>query len=96
MEIKWQQRVIQIKYNKEHNIKPKTVQRDVTQSITNLQKSIEAASGYAKKTKLTPNTKTSYRILELEQLMKEAAEELDFEKAIALREEYLGLKKSNL
>jgi excinuclease UvrABC helicase subunit UvrB len=36
------------------------------------------------------------KIVELEDAMQKAAQELDFERAIALREELITLKKSNI
>ena len=85
-------RKIQQEHNKAHNIKPKTVMRKVTKSITNIQQEIAKAS--VKKSKKTMTTKDIIsRIVELEGLMQQAADELDFEKAIAWRNEYLELKK---
>ncbi|MBI2775287.1 excinuclease ABC subunit UvrB [Candidatus Dependentiae bacterium] len=87
-------RTLQEAYNKEHNITPKTVKRDVVKSITNIQAAIAAASkGKKKKDAAQMNEKELLtRVVELETLMQAAAEEFDFEKAIELREEYIQLK----
>lgn len=82
-------RELQIAYNQQHNIVPQTVKRDVVKSIANIQEAIAQASKHsAKKKKETLSAKQKeLRINELQQEMMQAAENLDFEKAIALREE---------
>lgn len=83
-------RELQMNYNREHGIIPVTVKRDVTKSINNIQKAIAEASKLSGKKKkevtLTPEQKLIY-IEQLKTEMFKAAEELDFEKAIALREQ---------
>lgn len=92
-------RSLQEAYNKAHGITPMSVKRDVIKSITNIQELIQQASGKkGKKKKQIPvviNTVADRqkRIAELEGLMQEAAEKLDFETAIALRQEWFDLKK---
>ncbi|MCB9492729.1 MAG: excinuclease ABC subunit UvrB [Epsilonproteobacteria bacterium] len=87
----------QAAYNKEHGITPKNVARDVKQSITQLQERIAKASA-ASKTRQIRKPKNAEQaqalIQELEIEMQQAAEELDFEKAIALRDKILGLRKT--
>ncbi|MCF7900366.1 excinuclease ABC subunit B, partial [Candidatus Babeliales bacterium] len=84
-------RSIQEAYNKERGITPESVQREVVKSITPLQDAIKKASkGYNKKQKLTVQEIESKKA-DLEVLMRKAAEALDFEKAIQLREEWLKL-----
>lgn len=85
-------RELQIAYNKKHGIVPRTVKREVTKSISPLQKAIAMASKARKKSDID-RTDPIERIAELEQLMQEAAEKLDFETAIALREEWMELTK---
>ncbi len=91
-------RKIQLAYNKEHGITPQTVTRDVTKSINNLQKVIAEASKRGKKKKDSKGADQSAdvqaRLLELEGLMVTAAEKLDFETAIALRDEWMTLKQN--
>ena len=73
-----------------------TVKREVTKSITDIQKAIAEASKYKskKKQQLTDPAHIQERMAELEQLMQEAADNLDFEKAIALRDEWHQLQKA--
>jgi excinuclease ABC subunit B len=83
-------RELQMNFNKEHGIVPVTVKRDVTKSIGNIQKAIAEASKLSGKKKkevsLSPEQKLAY-IEQLKNEMFKAAESLDFEKAIALREQ---------
>jgi excinuclease ABC subunit B len=92
-------RQIQEAYNTKHGITPTTVQREVTKTISNLQEAISEASKNKKKkpvatTSDKPVTDMHTQLVELESAMRVAAEELDFERAIALREEWYKLKKS--
>lgn len=91
-------RAIQQAYNAEHGITPQTVKRDVVKSIVNIQEAIAEASKRKKKKKTTEETPVmptdiGARMLELEAAMREAAEAFDFEKAIALREQWYALQK---
>ena len=90
-------RSIQIAYNEKHGITPKTVERRVTKSISQLQHAIEQASksnkkGAKKQQKQQQETSVQDRIAELESAMQEAANNFEFEKAIQLREEWQQLK----
>jgi len=91
-------RALQLAYNEKHGITPQTVKRDVVKSIVNIQYLIAQASKSKKEKKAEalaqanqPNI--AQRIVQLETQMKQAAEELNFEKAIALRAEWKLLKK---
>lgn len=88
-------RRIQEAYNKEHGVTPSSVKRDVTKSISNLQAAIALASKGNKtgKKKVLSLEQMLVRIEQLEAAMHEAAEAFDFEKAIALRQEWFDLKK---
>ncbi len=83
-------RELQTNFNKEHGIVPVTVKREITKSISNIQKAIADASKLSDKKKkdvvLSPEQKLAY-IEQLKKDMFKAAEELDFETAIALREQ---------
>jgi excinuclease ABC subunit B len=88
-------RVLQLAHNAKHNITPRTVKRDVVKSIANIQEAIAKASA-AKRTKKKDREAEKdpiLRIIELEKLMTIAADSMDFEKAIALRAEWMQLKK---
>lgn len=87
-------RSLQQDYNREHNITPSTVKREVTKTITNLQAAIAQASARTKKEKkeLLNTLNTHEQIILIERQMQEAAEKFDFEKAIALREQLYELQ----
>lgn len=90
-------RTLQQAYNEAHGITPVSVTREVTKAITNLQEVIAAASQHTKRAKKREQENLSVqemhlRIIELEQAMQTAAEALDFERAIALRQEWQALK----
>ncbi len=90
-------RKIQKAHNEKHGITPVSVKREVTKSIANIQKLIaEASKSKSKKKKKATSTRSKQsmqeQILELETLMAQAAEKLDFETAIALRSEWQQLQ----
>ncbi len=92
-------RAIQEAHNEEYGITPQSVKRDVTKSITNLQKLIADASHATKRAKKKEAKALSAdnipaRIVALEEKMMKAAEKLDFETAIQLRSEWHELKNS--
>lgn len=90
-------RKLQVEYNKQHGIDPKTVQREVTKSISKLQEDIMKASGSGKKKtkhiKIRDEADARAVIAQLEDEMCQAAENLSFEKAIELRDKILELQK---
>lgn len=92
-------RTIQQAYNQAHNIVPRTVQREVTRSITPLQEAIAQASQAGKKKSAEQKSaeklnayELQARIIALEIEMKEAAESFDFERAIELRGQLFALQ----
>ncbi len=85
-------REIQIAYNLKHNITPISVKREVTKSISSLQKAVQEASKSHKKNTKVDKRDIYERILLLEKKMNKAAEKFEFETAIALRGEWLALK----
>lgn len=89
-------RKLQDKYNKDHGITPQSVKREVAKSITSLQEAIAKASKAGKKA-ATAKPKNEYElkaiISQLEEEMRVAAETLDFEKAIQIRDQILDLQK---
>ena len=82
-------RAIQEKYNKEHNIIPKTVVKDIKEAITN-----EVEEEKIEKKKYSKR-ELNDMIHKLEIEMKEAASRLDFERATELRDVIFELKDLN-
>lgn len=94
-------RQIQIAYNKEHNITPLSVRREVTESILPKGKLATLKKRGSKKTALKQEQpilsahdreQLHVRIIELERQMKLAADAFNFELAIKLRNEWQELK----
>ena len=90
-------RRIQQEHNQKHNITPKSVQREVTKSITKLQEAIGKASksskkGKKKNSKIMSPEQIQQELMKLELQMQKAAQELDFEKAITLRDNWIKLQ----
>ena len=79
-------RQIQEEYNKEHNIVPKTIIKKIKDSISNEDTTIK------KNEPKDDNKNKNLSIEELEQEMKRAAKELDFERAMELRDIIFELK----
>lgn len=80
-------RALQQKYNEEHNITPQTVTKDV-RSVIEATRAAEAADEYystRKPDELTKKELAEY-VKKLEKKMREAAKELQFEKAAMLRD----------
>ncbi|TET05906.1 excinuclease ABC subunit UvrB [Candidatus Dependentiae bacterium] len=88
-------RALQESYNKKHKIIPQSVKRDVTKSIANIQHIIAQASAqrHSRKYKKTLDKQT--HIIMLKKEMFDAADRLDFEKAIALRNEIFKIKRKS-
>ena len=78
-------REIQEKYNKEHNIIPKTIIKPIKNTLEITKKSDK------KSTKMSKTTR-ELEIQKLQKLMREASENLDFEQAIYLRDMIKELK----
>lgn len=89
-------RKLQQAYNTKHGITPESVQREVTRSISKLQSAIASASKARQKVTM-PKPKsvaeTMAFIQQYEEEMQLAAEQLDFEKAIDLRDKIIKLRK---
>ena len=85
-------REIQIEYNKEHNINPKTIVSKISDSIVDYEIGNEEKVDRIKKIyKDKKDIEKEIRILEKE--IRKLAEELNFEKAIAKRDEMNALKE---
>ena len=83
-------REIQIKYNKEHNIVPKTIKKKIMDVVT----VNDEASEKTKKRTIKDVKETEKIIKVLEEEMQKAAKELDFERAMELRDIIFEMKVS--
>ena len=81
-------REIQIKYNEEHNIIPKTIIKEIRDVVSNVK------TDNAETKKLT-KAEEKQLMIKLEEEMKKAASELDFERATELRDALFELKSNN-
>ena len=81
-------REIQTKYNEEHNIIPKTIIKEIRDVVSNVK------TDNAKTKKLT-KAEEKKLMIKLEEEMKKAAAELDFERATELRDALFELKSNN-
>ena len=86
-------REIQDKYNKEHNITPKSIVKGVRDVIEATRAAEDEGEYTAKNDKITD---MAAHIVELEKEMRIAAENLEFEKAAKLRDEIKNLKTLNV
>ena len=80
-------RAIQEKYNEEHDIIPQTISKEIREVISN----IDTEKG-SKKTKKPTKKEQALLIDNIEQEMREAAKNLDFERAMELRDILFELK----
>ena len=98
MNVTARRRALQDAYNKEHGIIPMTVVREVTASISSLSADIAKGSKVLQKQKKKEEKLSQQqmqdKITQLEIAMQQAAQKLDFETAIALRQEWLDLQKT--
>lgn len=83
-------REIQIKYNKEHNIVPKTIKKKIMDVVT-VNDEVEEKT---KKRTIKDVKETEKIIKDLEEEMQKAAKELDFERAMELRDIIFEMKVS--
>ena len=78
-------RKIQEEYNKEHNITPKTIIKEIREVVTN------TSETETKEIKMTKQDKQKLMV-KIEQEMKEAAKVMDFERAMELRDILFEMK----
>ena len=83
MQITSYRRKFQIRYNQKHNLTPRTIVKKVS-----------SKKGKIKGTKHLAKTDIQYQIIELDARMRAAAERLDFEEAIELRDTIEQYKKA--
>lgn len=79
-------RAIQEKYNKEHNIEPKTIVKEIRDVISNVD------SVKDKKSKKLTKKEQAIIVENIEEEMREAAKNLDFERAMELRDILFEMK----
>lgn len=84
-------RKIQDAYNKEHNITPTTIHKEICDAIRG-QEVIDDAASLVKKGKKASKKDKQVMIQELEKQMKDAAKVLDFERAMELRDIIMELQ----
>ena len=84
-------RKIQDAYNKEHNITPTTIHKEIRDAIRG-QEIIDDAASLVKKGKKASKKDKQVMIQELEKQMKDAAKVLDFERAMELRDIIMELQ----
>ena len=85
-------RTIQEKYNKEHNIKPRSIKKAVRDLIS-ISKNVEKEAEPEKDPESMNCKELESEIAKTQKQMKKAAAELDFEKAAELRDRMIMLKK---
>lgn len=92
-------RTIQMEYNKEHDITPKTIIKKI-QDIIEREEKVETSyelhfdfRRFNERVKIDPEQKSDDYIKELEKEMKKASDSLEFEKAIEIREKINQLKQ---
>ena len=85
-------RRLQMQYNKEHGITPKTIQKDIRAVIEATMVAEETVDYVAVKPALSAKERET-RIRQLEKEMKAAAKQLEFEKAALLRDEIRKLQE---
>ena len=86
----------QIAFNKEHNITPKTIKKDVSDILSELVNEKSNDEKTENKTLFLTEKDFENKILKLEKEMKKAAENLDFETAIRLRDEISLLRNKKM
>ena len=84
-------RSIQEKYNKEHNITPQTIKKEIRDVISNS----ETSKGKSAKPKKISQKEKLQIMQTIESEMREAAKNLDFERAMELRDILFEMKSDN-
>ena len=84
-------RAVQQKYNEEHGIEPQSIVKEVRDLTDRVRMVAEERAEYRAET--LPQAEVSHLLAELEKQMKEAAANLEFEKAARLRDQILELRQ---
>ena len=85
----------QMAYNKEHNIKPMTIQKaiyDLSERLTTSSSVSDAREDFRETKKRLPKNELKHVLADLERQMKEAAKNLEFEKAAELRDQVYEMR----
>jgi len=85
-------RAIQRSYNEEHGISPEGITKAIRDITDQIKKVAEERTGYDVKT--LPKDEMARLVKDLEQQMKTAAKQLEFEKAALLRDQVIELRKA--
>ena len=88
-------RAKQMAYNKEHNIKPMTIQKaiyDLSERLTTSTAVSDAKEDFRETKKRLPKNELKHALAQLEREMKEAAKNLEFEKAAELRDQVYEMR----
>ena len=86
-------RAIQMEYNEEHGITPKTIQKSVRDLISISKKVAQEEVRFKKDPESMSKKELEKLIKDVEKKMKKAAAELNFEAAAQLRDQMVDLKK---
>ena len=87
-------REIQIAFNKEHNITPKSIIKDVSDLLPpELVQAFSEEKGDSAKSKAKGRASVKMSVPELERAMWKAVEELDFERAAVIRDTIAAIKE---
>ena len=86
-------REVQIAYNKEHGITPKTIKKAVRDLISISKKVAEEEVRFEKDPESMAKEELLKLIADVERDMKKAAADWDFESAAELRDKLMGLRK---
>jgi len=89
----YRRRRIQSEYNQKHGITPVGIRKSVRDISTRVRAVAESASEYRVKGSDMPKDEIARLIKELEAQMKQAAKELEFERAALLRDQIIELRK---
>ncbi len=84
-------RAVQQRHNEEHGIEPQSIVKEVRDLTDRVRAVAEQRVAY--QVEALPRAEVTYLISELEQQMKEAAKNLEFEKAALLRDQIFELRK---
>ncbi|VAX25327.1 Excinuclease ABC subunit B [hydrothermal vent metagenome] len=97
MEETMRRRAIQLEYNKKHNITPVSVKKNINEVLSSIfEKDYITAPKEEENLEFLPIARIEQMIKEQEKLMKKAAADLDFERAVTHRDEIKRLKEREM